>query len=347
MSEEQKKPGAIVRATPVAQPPLVLHGAKEFWQFAQIAAESGCYGIRSPQQAMVILARGTELGLPAGTALGAMHIINGKLTLSARGKVAVVKSRPDLCAYFREVEASDTHAVYETQRVGQAPERERFDLAEAERAGLMKNDNWKKWPKAMCRARASANLADRVYEDVLAGLATREVMEDVAAEADDRAPPVDPLAPVIAAFDAATDREGLQKAAAAAAALGLAKGSFDHARILRAYTAAKARVGEGPKPPGGGAPRPEAPAPERPAADVAAPVVDGEFVESPAAWSAHLAAERNEFAVAHAFLKRVDVFERAQLLDERYQQAAAELRRRGIGDPASWLQRVAEQRRAA
>lgn len=170
--------------------------AKEF------SGSKGANGM-SAQDAMLVIMRGREIGLPPATAMLSVHIINGKPSLSARAKVASVQANP-LCEYFEEVSASDTEATYETMRRGaKRVQTETFTIAEAERAGLLKNKTWLAYPKAM-PARASSALADRVYSDILLGLATEEIEYDLAAQpaptgyVQQPAAPTAPALPVLA-----------------------------------------------------------------------------------------------------------------------------------------------------
>ena len=144
----------------------------EAWKLAQTFHASGLLprGIASPEAAFTIIATGAELGLSPMASLRSIHIIEGKPVLSAALIAGIVQRRPDLCEGFVLVESSDTIATYETTRRGQAPVRMSFTIEQAQRARLTDKDNWKKYPHAMLRARASAELARAVYPDVVGGL---------------------------------------------------------------------------------------------------------------------------------------------------------------------------------
>ena len=144
----------------------------EAWKLAQTFHASGLLprGIASPEAAFTIIATGAELGLSPMTSLRSIHVIEGKPVLSAALIAGIVQRRPDLCEGFALVESSDTIATYETTRRGQAPVRMSFTIEQAQRAGLAGKDIWRKYPHAMLRARASAELARAVYPDVVGGL---------------------------------------------------------------------------------------------------------------------------------------------------------------------------------
>jgi hypothetical protein len=133
--------------------------------------------------AVSILA-GQELGMPPMAAIRGVHVVKGKPVLSADAMVGVVLGR-GIAKYFRCVEETAETAIYETLRVGDPePQRMTWTMEDAKRAQLANGDNWKKYPRAMLKARCKAALARDVYPDVLAGCYT----DDEAREFDDPAP---------------------------------------------------------------------------------------------------------------------------------------------------------------
>lgn len=234
---------------------LLVHTYADFKDCAKELSGSKSANGMSAQDAMLVIMRGREIGLPPATAILSVHIINGKPSLSARAKVAAVQANP-LCEYFEEVSASDTEATYETQRRGaKRVQVETFTIADAERAGLLKNKTWAQYPKAMLRARASSALADRVYADVLLGYATQEIEYDLAA-AQAPAGYVQPqyaapvaVAPALPAFNTAgylerfASAQTTEEVEAIALELGeLALSEGDEATLGAAYEVAKTRT---------------------------------------------------------------------------------------------------------
>lgn len=126
--------------------------------------------IQTPEAAFAVIATGRELGLSAMQALRAIHIVEGKPTLSADLMVALVKRSPE-CVFFRMVESSAERATYETQRRGEpSPTRLGYTIEEAKASGAATKDNWRKFPAAMLRARAASALARAVYPDLVLGV---------------------------------------------------------------------------------------------------------------------------------------------------------------------------------
>lgn len=122
-----------------------------------------------PADVLVMIITGVELGLSPMQSIRGLHVIKGKAVMSADLQVALVKKHRD-CGYFRLVESNDTRAIYETERKGEAKTTMAFTIEQAQRAGLLGNDNWKKYPAAMLRARCSSALARAVYPDLTLGV---------------------------------------------------------------------------------------------------------------------------------------------------------------------------------
>lgn len=134
--------------------------------------------VSTPEAAFAIIATGRELGLTAMQSLRSIHVIEGKPTLSSDLVLALVKSRRDVCMWFRLVESTDQVATYETHRVGEpSPTRMSFSMADAQRAGVTGKDNWRKYPAAMLRARCITALARAVYPDLAMGVYDPDELE--------------------------------------------------------------------------------------------------------------------------------------------------------------------------
>jgi hypothetical protein len=125
---------------------------------------------QKPADVLAIVLTGKELGLEPMQAIRGIHIISGKAALSADLMGALVK-RSSQCEYLTLVLSSDTIATYKTKRRGEPGETEMsFTIEQAAAAGLSKGDNWRKYPGAMLRARALAQICRAVYPDVCLGL---------------------------------------------------------------------------------------------------------------------------------------------------------------------------------
>lgn len=175
---------------------IAARGPEDVWRMAAAVAKSGLYGCKSAEEAMIRMATGMELGLSPMQSIRGVYVITtsgvSRPTMSADMMVGVCKSRPELCAYFRLVESTDTRATYETHRRGEPkPVAMTYTIEQAKRAGLAGKGTWQAHPEAMLRARASSVLARAVYSDLLNGLYTEDEADDAATPAPRAAVPVE------------------------------------------------------------------------------------------------------------------------------------------------------------
>lgn len=164
----------------VPQQDIQVTSMAELRELAEDAASSRFFGATTPEQALVIMMAGRDLGLSYMQSLRMFHVINGKPTMSADGMVGVCKASP-LCEKFERVSESATSVTWATKRQGEPEQQSTFTLEDAERAGLLgkKDSNWAKYPIRMLNARAKAFLARDVFPDILAGLLTAEEATDM------------------------------------------------------------------------------------------------------------------------------------------------------------------------
>ena len=126
--------------------------------------------LTTPEAVVAVVATGREIGLTTMQSVRNIYFVDGKVTLSADLIVSLVKRHP-ACEYFRVSEATNESVTCETKRKGDPePTTMTWTLKDAERAGLLNKDNWKKYPKAMLRARCSSDLARAVYPDAAMGV---------------------------------------------------------------------------------------------------------------------------------------------------------------------------------
>ena len=123
-----------------------------------------------PQDALMVIMAGRELGLAPMQSLRMIAIIKGKTTLTADATVALVRRQPD-CVEWRLVESTAQRATYTTRRKGDTePTTLTWTIEQAQRAGLASGQGWRLYPEAMLRARCASALARIVYPDLVAGI---------------------------------------------------------------------------------------------------------------------------------------------------------------------------------
>ncbi len=130
-----------------------------------------------PADILAIVMTGQELGLAPMQSIRGIHLIEGRPSLSADAIAAICLRSPQ-CEYLRVVEFTDERVTMEAKRRNDPPVRVTFTMADAARAGLANRDNYKKYPRSMLRARATAIVCRAVFPDVLMGVYTPDEIED-------------------------------------------------------------------------------------------------------------------------------------------------------------------------
>lgn len=158
--------------------PRDYNGLKDL---AVLVVKSSLCNVRTPEDALVIMMTGAELGLSVMQSLRGIHVVKGRPVLSADLMGAVVARSP-ACEYLRVLEMTADTCTVETKRAGHPePTRMTWTMEDARRAKLG-GDNWAKYPAAMLRARVTAQICRAVYPDLLLGLYTEEELAGVEAE---------------------------------------------------------------------------------------------------------------------------------------------------------------------
>ena len=149
-----------------------------------------------PQDALIVLMAGRELGFAPMQSLRMLSVIKGKVTLSADATVALVR-RSGECVEWRCVETTRERATYTTRRKGDTePTVLTWTIEQATRAGLVGGQGWRSYPEAMLRARCASALARIVYPDLVAGIYDPD---ELAAPLDAPRPQVETVRPVVEA----------------------------------------------------------------------------------------------------------------------------------------------------
>lgn len=146
-------------------------------RYAQTLAASNLLPAAYRQQpANVLLAveTGTMLGVHPIAALNGINVIQGKPTVSPALMTALVRRAGhkvrvrvtgtakdgDLAATVEVIRADDPDFTYSAT----------WTLDRAERAGLLRNDTWTKYPEAMLKARATSEVCREAAEEALCGV---------------------------------------------------------------------------------------------------------------------------------------------------------------------------------
>lgn len=150
-----------------------------FWLADQISrtefVPKGLRGNAAATAAAIL--HGRELGLPPMTSLAGQHVIEGRtglsaelmraLVLDAGHDIEIVETTAAVCTVRGRRKGSQNWSPDITWTIGQANS-----------IGLGRKDNWKNHPRRMLQARATSELCQLIFPDVLHGMQTPDELED-------------------------------------------------------------------------------------------------------------------------------------------------------------------------
>jgi rubrerythrin len=165
---------------------LALRSMEDMWRFACAVKNSGLApsSFQSPEQILIAIQSGAELGMPPMRSLQSFCVINGAARLWGDTPLALVR-QSGLLEYIKETiegEGDEMAATCETKRKDD-PESKitQFSMKDAKLAGLLdkKGSVWKQYPKRMLKYRArSFNLRDN-FPDCFGGATIAEEYADI------------------------------------------------------------------------------------------------------------------------------------------------------------------------
>lgn len=165
---------------------LALRSMEDMWRFAKAVRDSGLApgSFQRPEQILIAIQCGAELGMPPMRSLQSFCVVNGAARLWGDAPLALVRQSGFL-EYIKESiegEGDDMVAVCETKRKGDPePKRAEFSVEDAKQAGLWGKTSssgkpmpWTQYPKRMLQMRArSFNLRDN-FPDAFGGASIAE-----------------------------------------------------------------------------------------------------------------------------------------------------------------------------
>lgn len=196
MTDEQTQETAVVQTRPQTigmsgRGGLQLTGLNDMYKFAQYVAASGLApkGMDKPEQILIALELGYEVGLQPMNAIQNIAVINGRPSIWGDAMLALVRSSGLLKKYKEEeigTPYNDDYG-YRITTVRKPEEGEdaeplvtTFTVAKAKKAGVWgKQGPWTQYPDRMLKLRArSFNLRD-AFPDALKGMIAREEAIDL------------------------------------------------------------------------------------------------------------------------------------------------------------------------
>jgi hypothetical protein len=168
----------------VPNPLNKLQETPEQWEVAirkaKTLVESGLLpkSIDTAAKAVVIMLKGKELGFETMQSLAHIHVIEGRPVLDSHGMLALIyRNCPGAVVDF--VEHTDLVCKIMAARPGREPRAFSFTIEDAQRAGLLFKDNWKKHPKSMLRSRAVTLMARALFTDCIDGAVIQDEVEEI------------------------------------------------------------------------------------------------------------------------------------------------------------------------
>lgn len=163
------------------QPPTSsLDLAPQAWKLAEKIAATDFVppALRGkPEAVLACILAGHEAGVSPMQALSKIHIIEGRPAMASELMRALVLQHGHELNYS---DVSTTSVTAEGKRKGSERwTRVTWTMDDAKRGGLEGKTNWRRWPRAMLIARATAELCRMIFPDVLAGIShTVEELSD-------------------------------------------------------------------------------------------------------------------------------------------------------------------------
>lgn len=170
--------------------PLALDSWEQIVQFAEMAARTNMVPkdyLGKPDNIILAILQGKELGLPAIQSIQSIAMVNGRPSVWGDAVPGLCYSRgvvEDHQEYFEGTEGQDDFtAVCIVKRKGiAAPKKSQFSQADAKKAGLYGQNVHGKYPRRMMQWRARHGAFHDAFPDILRGIGTREI------EAEDAVP---------------------------------------------------------------------------------------------------------------------------------------------------------------
>lgn len=134
----------------------------------EVFAKSGYFKDASDiSKAIVKIIAGAELGFGPMASMTGIYIVKERVTLSANLMAAAIKRSGRYS--FKVLRLDNDGCAIQFLEMGQVIGESVFTMADATKANLSGGDNWKKYPRNMCYARAMSNGAKWFCADVFGG----------------------------------------------------------------------------------------------------------------------------------------------------------------------------------
>lgn len=126
--------------------------------------------IKTEAHFMAIVMKGSEVGMQPMQSIAQINVIQGKPCISAEGMLSLVfKNVPSASIVYKEL--SNSVCIIHAKRDKESDYSIfSFSIKDAELAQLTGKDTWKKYPRAMIKARCISEMCRSLFPDAIAGI---------------------------------------------------------------------------------------------------------------------------------------------------------------------------------
>lgn len=180
---------------------LQFNDMESMWRFCVAVSNSKAFkDVDTPENALVRIQAGLELGLSPFWSLCNVMFFNGKPAVWGDAMLGLVQAHPDCVDVIEtfEGEGEKMEATCEVQRKGRLPVKRTFSVSDAKKAGLWaKAGTWQNYPKRMLAMRARSWACRDSFADALRGLGVVEEQSDVLPNGNGKAAEPQPKAALV------------------------------------------------------------------------------------------------------------------------------------------------------
>jgi len=144
-------------------------------------APSKLHQHHNPADAYFTVMIGQDLGLSPAASLQNIYNVNGRPSLYADMKLALVKQHPEYAGCEISGDAKQCTVTLRRKNANGVIDTviSTFTIQDAERAKLTGKDNWKMYPQRMLKARALSYACNDLFPDAMIGLLSVEEAKDI------------------------------------------------------------------------------------------------------------------------------------------------------------------------
>lgn len=163
----------------VIQAPAPAYSLADMERMANTVAKSGMFGIKTPDQALGLMALCQAEGIHPMTAVRDYHLIQGRPSLRAETMLARFMSAGGKVKW---IELTDAKASATFSHPDGGTVTLDWDIKRAQQAGLATKDIWKCYPRAMLRSRLISEGVRTVCPAIVQGVYTPEEVQNLTPE---------------------------------------------------------------------------------------------------------------------------------------------------------------------